>query len=131
MPIPEIEEFAKLLVQHVRDVAIQNCDRQLRPDVHHIIARRWKEAAQRKEPEHFAETIIPDIVDETMFCFLHALDEGVLQMSLKSSDGRVVDLTEEGLGELAGWYAGRGWREAYAQERFANNFPNLGKDPEK
>ena len=46
MPSPEIEEFAKLLVQQVRDVAIGDCDVALRPNAAGPVFKRWKEAAQ-------------------------------------------------------------------------------------
>ncbi len=125
MPSAEIEEFAKILVQKVRDSAIRSSDLILRPDVQHAIAKRWREAAGNGVPETFAKMIIPDIVDETMFYLLQAIDQGLLQLSFKASNGKVVDLTNDGLGELAGWYAGRGWRHRYAEERFADNFPDL------
>jgi hypothetical protein len=32
MPSPEIEEFARILVRHMRDVAIQSCDAALMQD---------------------------------------------------------------------------------------------------
>jgi hypothetical protein len=44
MMTPEIEEFARILVEHVRDAAIRENDRTLREE--HVVARRWKEAAE-------------------------------------------------------------------------------------
>jgi hypothetical protein len=125
MPIPEIEEFAKLLTQRVRDAAIQNSDMNLRSNVQHIIAKRWRSAADSSSPENFAKTIIPDVVDEAIFQLLRSIDEGVLKLQFRSSNGRTVDLTSEGTGELAGWYSGHGWKERYAKERFSDNFPDI------
>ena len=45
MPIPEIEEFARVLIQQVRDTTIQSCDRQLQPDAGSAVAKRWRDAA--------------------------------------------------------------------------------------
>jgi hypothetical protein len=126
MPMSGIEEFAKLLIEKVRDAAVQSCDRNLRPDAQHIIAERWREAARVGVTETFAKVIIPDIVDESMFYLFEAIDQGLLQISFKASDGKTINLTNEGLGELSGWYAGRYWLEKYSTERFAKNFPGIG-----
>jgi hypothetical protein len=45
--------------------------------------------------------VIPDVVDDAVFSLLHAIDEGFLRIKFVSSSGKEVDLTEEGLGELA------------------------------
>ncbi|CAG1009854.1 hypothetical protein PHYC_03758 [Phycisphaerales bacterium] len=117
MTTPEIEEFAKLLVEKVRDAAIQSNDRRL--GANHAIAKRWKEAASGGSPEVFAKMLIPDIVDDTLFYLLHAIDDGLLKLSFIASNGKAVDLSTEGLSELAGWYIGSdGWRARYAKERF-------------
>ena len=121
MTTPEIEEFAKILVQKVRDAAIQSNDRRLGAE--HIIAKRWKEAAASGSPEAFAKVLIPDIVDDTMFYLLHAIDDGLLKLSFTASNGRTVDLSTEGISELAGWYMGSDeWRAKYAKERFVDDF---------
>lgn len=126
MTTPEIEEFAKIPVQKVRDATIQSADVTLRPSVQHPIANRWRDAAGAGTPESFASVLIPDVMDETIFYLLQAIDQGVLQLSFEAPTGKTVDLSTEGLGELSGWYAGHGWREKYAKERFADNFPDLG-----
>jgi len=69
--------------------------------------------------------LIPDIVDDTVFYLLRAVDEGLLQLSFTASNGKVVNLTKDGLGELAGWFAGNGWRQMYAKERFVDDFSDL------
>jgi hypothetical protein len=125
MPNPEIEEFAKLLVQNIRDKAIEACDENLQPAARHAIAQRWREAAPNETPDSVAKVIIPDIVDNTLFQLLSAIDNGQLKLSFTTSTGNVVNLTKEGLGELAGWYAGTTWIAQYSKERFVNDFPNL------
>jgi hypothetical protein len=121
---PGIEEFAKILIEKVRDAAIQNNDRTLNEE--HVLAKRWKNAAASGSPEVFANVLVPDIVDSTLFYLLHAIDDGVLNLSFTASNGRIVDLSTEGLSELAGWYMGSdAWRAKYAKERFVDDFSDL------
>jgi hypothetical protein len=126
MPTPEIEEFARILVQRVRDEAIQSSDRELRPGAGSPVAKRWKEAACDGRPEALASMLIPDIVDDTIFYLLQAIDQGLLQLSFVAWNGKRVDLTTEGLGEMSGWYMGSGgWRAMYTKERFVDDFSDL------
>ncbi len=120
----EIDEFAKILIEKVRDAVIQSSDRCLNEQ--HVVAKRWKEAAARGTPEAFVKVLIPDIVDDTLFYLLRAIDDGLLKLSFTASSGKTVDLSTEGLSELAGWYMGSGaWREKYAKERFVDDFADL------
>ena len=126
MPNPQIEEFAKILVREVRDAAIQSSDRCLSPTAIHVIAKRWRESARAGQLEPIAKVLIPDTVDDTIFYLLHAIDDGSLKLSFTDSKGRTIDLSEVGLGELAGWYSGE-WRETFSKERAPDNFPDLKK----
>jgi hypothetical protein len=118
---PEIEEFAQLLVRSVRDRAIRSSDVQSRPDVEGPIAKRWKAAGVEK-----ADVVIPDCVDGAVFFLLEAIDQGAIRLTFKSSSGTLVDLTQEGLGEMAGWYMGSGgWRAQYSSERLVDDFADL------
>jgi hypothetical protein len=126
MPTPEIEEFAKLLVQNVRDAAIHSGDMALQSDASFPVAKRWREASHNGGLEMFAKVAIPDVVDETVFCLLQAIDQGLLKLSFSASTGKTVDLTTDGLGELSGWYMGSGgWRAMHTKERFADDFADL------
>ena len=127
MPSPEIEEFAKILVEKVRDAAIQSSDRELQPQAGSPVAKRWREAARNATREEFAKLLIPDVVDSTMFYLLHAIDEGLLKLSYSASSGKTVDLSAEGMGELAGWWGGgrEGWLTMYAKERFVDDVGDL------
>jgi hypothetical protein len=124
MPKPEIEEFAKILVRQVRDAAIHNSDRCLSPQATHVVAKRWREAARTGQLEPIAKTLIPDVVDDTIFYLLHAIDDGSLQLSFTATNGQTVNLTKEGLSELAGWYAGE-WNGKYTKERFVDDYSDL------
>jgi hypothetical protein len=65
MSDPEILEFAKILVQHVRDAAIQSCDISASSKTKHVIAERWRKSADgRGNLDSIAKVLIPDIVDD-------------------------------------------------------------------
>jgi hypothetical protein len=129
MPNPEIEEFAKILVEWVRDDAIKTSDMLLRPNGRSPSAKRWREAARDGTPDRVATVAIPDIVDDTIFCLIQAIDQGVLNVSFVASDGEVVDLVSEGLGELSGWYMGF-WIGRYTKERYVDDYSHLD-DPNR
>jgi hypothetical protein len=127
MPIPEIEEFAKILVQQVRDEAVRSIDMALDPDSESVLARRWRKSGASLEAIAMA---VPDVVDSALMHLLHLIDEGLLRLQLVSSGGRTVDLTEEGHGELTGWFLGSdGWVGKYARERFIDDLAYLDKWP--
>ena len=121
MAIPEIEEFAKLLMQHVRDEAVASCDMTRNPNCKAVSAKRWHKKIEAGQIEELLDEIIPDCVDTALFYLLHAVDEGLLQISFKASSGRMVDLVEAGESEMAGWSAmggTEGWRARFSKERF-------------
>jgi hypothetical protein len=122
---PELEEFAELLMRHVRDYAIQMADINARPDARGPTARRWRAADVRG-----AETIIPDVVDNAIFALLHAIDEGDLRLEFISKDGARINLEEDGMAELAGEFIGSdGWRARYSRERFVDDLADPTNDP--
>ena len=128
MPSPEIEEFARILIREVRDAAIQSTDRSLRADAPDPVAKRWKEWPREHTVnlESVVTMVAADIVDDTIFHLLRAIDQELLQLSFTASNGKTVNLTKDGLGELGGWYMGSpGWRAAYAKERFVDDLADL------
>lgn len=127
MPTNEINEFARLLVRHVRDQAIRSCDRQLDPASRTPIGIRWREVLGDSPAVEVARTVIPDCIDEVIFSLLQAVDQGILALSYTGENGETVNLHQDGLGELSGWYMGTGgWRAQYSQERFVDDFADLG-----
>jgi hypothetical protein len=125
MPSKEIEEFARLLVKQVRDRAIRSCDIRLDPEARSVAAQRWR--ALGASPSEI-RTVVPDIIDEAVFSFLNAIDQGMLPLKFSSSTGREVDLAAEGDGELGGWYMGSGgWRAMFSDERFIDDFADLAE----
>ncbi len=120
MPSKKIEEFARILIHEVRDAAIQDLDMCVRLDNQSSTAKRWRRAKMISDPNALRE-LIPDCVDEALFFLLKAIDEGLLKVQFVAADGTVVDLSEEGLGELAGWYSGPGgFCDTYSQMRLTN-----------
>jgi hypothetical protein len=74
-----------------------------------------------------AKVLIPDVVDTVLSHLLYAIDQKLLRLSFTASTGKTVDLPEDGLGELSGWYlgGGDGWRERFARERYVDDFAGL------
>lgn len=120
---PGIEEFARALIHEVRDKAISNCDLLLETD-NSQRAKNLRELVRAGDSRALATRLISECVDETLACFLRAVDSGAMRVSFTASDDKLVDLEKAGLGELAGWYLGScdGWREKYSKERFVDYF---------
>jgi hypothetical protein len=66
---PEIEEFAKKLIEYVRDASIKSSDSDLRPSAPSPVAKRWRQASRDERSLDFARIIIPDVVDESSIFF--------------------------------------------------------------
>ena len=65
-------------------------------------------------------------MDETIFSLLQAIDQGLLRLKFVTSTGREIDLTDEGLAELSGWYMGSGgWRGMFSEERYVDDFADM------
>jgi len=77
------------------------------------------EALSTGDLKRISDVIIPDCVDEAIFCLLHAIDERHLKLTFTAPNGEKVDLADEGLSELAGWYVGGedNWRYRFSKER--------------
>ena len=126
MVASEIEEFAKLLMVHVRDLAISASDVSLDPKANGPTAKRWREIVKTGQSKGLLREMIPDCVDNTLFYLLNAIDQGLLQISFTGSSGKAVDLTELGGSEMSGRYmATEGWRQAYSKQRFSDDNTNV------
>jgi hypothetical protein len=118
MPDSSISSFAEALVRLVRDRAIRNCDALLTPGARSPISKHWQAVLVGKNSKTIGDVIIPDCVDEVIFCLLNAIDDGGLKLTYLDKDGKSVDLLEDGLGELAGWYVGpESWRHEFSSQR--------------
>src|SRR5262245_4497535 len=104
MPSKGVEEFGRTLVEHVRDETVEWCDIIMQPDVRNSAkARRWRAAMDLRDPGMITKVLVPDIVDSVICNLLEAIDNGAIGLTFRSKAGE-VDLTEDGLGELEGWY---------------------------
>lgn len=113
----QIDEFAKFLIQRIRDNAIKSCDTQLYSDnLNSPTTKRWQKARESGNIDKFAETIIADCIDDAIFYFLLAIDKGAFSLSFRMPNGENVALSDALVGELAGWYIGE-WKEKYSRER--------------
>ncbi|KAB2929943.1 MAG: hypothetical protein F9K24_18090 [Leptonema illini] len=124
----ELQEFAQILISEVRDAAIKSADTRLNHQAFNPSASALKAAEKEVHIEDLLKRIIPDIVDETIFSLLNAIDQGLLPMSFKASNGNLIDLAAKGHGELGGWYAGSGdgaWIPKYSNERHVDEFADL------
>ncbi len=131
MPAAEMEEFARLLVNLVRDLAVADVGLSLRPDATDVCAVRWRKKMQAGSPASFAAEIIPDCVNVAIFYLLDAIDNG-LRLSFTASSGKTIDLTEAGGGEMAGYFIGSGgWRAMYSKQRFNDDFADIEIDFDK
>lgn len=117
----EIIQFAQELITQVRDNAIQALTAQLHStNLRSPTTRRWDEAKKSGNFDKFGEVIIADSVDQALFQFFNAIDEGLLKISYSTKD-HLVNLAESEItGELAGWYIGE-WRSEFSKERVYNN----------
>ena len=123
MPSPEIEEFARTLVRHVRDATVRNCDGLLQPQANSPVAQRWRSLGASASD---LGVIVPDAVDETIFSLLQAIDQGLLRLKFVTSTGREIDLTDEDREEIerilpVGWAWGDRYDDAQAgmSERYS------------
>src|SRR5689334_3133986 len=122
MPSSEIEEFAKVLVQQVRDAAIRSTDRRLQENSADPVATRWRKTSPDRSLESIVGMVAPDIVDDTIFFLLRAIDQELLRVSFTASNGTTINLPQDGFGELGGWYMGSpGWRAEFSGERFVDD----------
>ncbi|HEX3625272.1 MAG TPA: hypothetical protein VH280_07595 [Verrucomicrobiae bacterium] len=127
MPSPEIEEFAKLMVEHVRDQSIRDGDRKLQAQANGVGAKRWRELKSRGDLGAISKVLIPDVVDSVLQHLLYAIDNELLRLSFTASTGKTIDLSNDGLGEMCGWYlgGGDGWRERFSKERYVDDFADV------
>ena len=122
MPTGVIEELGKALVEQVRDRAIAACRTRLEPNAKGRKSQSWHRILAGADCGGALERVLPDIVDETIFCLLDAIDHGSVRLASWEPGSEPVDLTALGLGELAGWYIGGDWPQRYSAEPFVNPF---------
>ncbi len=130
----KLNEFAKKIVNNIRDQAIEECDANLSfTNLDNPITKRWYDAMQKGDFKEFAKNIIADAVDSALFHVLHSVDYEDFDIAYKIDDVK-YELGKEYSGELAGYYMGS-WVQEFSQQRYYNDLPNYDnifddEDPE-
>lgn len=117
----ELHRFAELLIRTVRDQAIADCDALASGKMFGPTGERWRELIADQRTGKAVREVIPDIIDEVLFKFLHALDSGDLPLHWRRKDGSYVELYDLGKSEMAGWFVGSDqdcWRARYSKQRW-------------
>jgi hypothetical protein len=113
----DIDEFGKILVQHVRDQSLKEFEVDLRADGESLKAQRWRAALGNLENAESLRVIVRDVVDLTVFSLLNAIDQGFLQLCFSASSGRSTNLCTESIDSLGMSYHGKtGWKTKYSSE---------------
>jgi hypothetical protein len=116
MKTTDTSNFGALLVQRVRDEAIQEGRATLSPDATCVLGLRWRQLGGYG-PQ--MGPIIADIVDVTIATLLRSLDEGRLKLRWKTESGEYVEVTRESL--LRQYLAPDGWRATYSKQAFSQD----------
>jgi hypothetical protein len=127
MPGEVLDEFGKLIIEWVRDRAINVCDNRLDRCSQTAITARWAELIAEGSAEEAIRAIIPDCVDTVISYLLIAIDQEMIKISFARDNGEIAELPEDSVGEVAGWYEGAedGWVQRYSTQRFHDYFANL------
>jgi hypothetical protein len=76
--------------------------------------------------------LLPDIIDQTLFHLLDAIDNGQLPLGWKHNDGSFRDLGDLGQGQMGGWLmmGTGGWLDRFSRQRFFDPLQDLELRPE-
>jgi hypothetical protein len=124
----ELNRFAKALMRLVRDPAIEGADQLISGRMEGPDGERWRHFVTSDDVRRALIALIPEVVDQTLFEFLNAVDNDELPIEWRT-DGSPISLRDLGLGEMAGWLmASPGWRHKYSSQRFFDPFADLKLD---
>ena len=124
----ELEQFAKQFIHCVRDRSISACDKLARGEIGGPDGKRWKNLISNEHCDVFRE-LIPDIVDQTLFQFLNAVDNEEISIAWRTLDGEFLTFDDLGMGEMAGWLMGSpGWRNNFSAKRFFDPLADIRLD---
>jgi hypothetical protein len=114
----ELDEFARQLMQVVRDRAVVACDALIAAAIAGPQGDNWRRVGQ--PASEALQALMPDVVDQVLFELLSAIDSGKLPMSWRDSSGAQQDVEDLGSSETAGWLmmGAGGWRDRYSMQRF-------------
>ncbi len=125
----EIIEFAEKYIRFIRDETISECLSQLRNNTSPC-SKRWKKSLQTGDINDIGQELIPDIVDNALAGVLDAIDNGRIKLKYISDSNVEVDLCQEGLCEMTGYYmsSNNGWRQNFSNQRINDDFSDLNLD---
>ena len=126
----ELDRFARLLIELVRDRAIIACDQLARGTTRGPGGERWRRVVAEESAHDALESLTPEIVDQTLFQLLDAIDNNLLPLLWEAADGSHLTLRELGRWELAGRLAGGEWPRRFSAERFHDYWKDLRLDVE-
>lgn len=110
-----LDEFAKKLIEKVRDETIAGCESTLKNPYSRSPMRLKLNDFDQACVDKVLELVIPKIIDKTIFNLLQSIEGGDIRLVYVSDEGVSCDLEEEGTGELAGWlYGDDGWIASYS-----------------
>lgn len=109
-----IDEFARKLIERVRDDTITSCSVLKNPHSRSPMRLRLN-GLDRDCVDEVLELLVPDIIDDTIFHLLRSIDGGDIRLVYVSDGGARCDLEDEGMRELAGRLFGEdGWIASYS-----------------
>jgi hypothetical protein len=116
----EITRFVRLLVQLVRDRAIDECDRLLDGGLRGPRGERWQSYGRDATTREALRTLIPDVVDDTLAQLLNAVENDLLPLAWQRADGSLVALTDMYRDGMVGPFMDgtEGWRGLFSAKRF-------------
>lgn len=110
------DAYGQSLVVNVRDRAISAAQLRLEPHAVGPTAEHWRRIINNNpDTRETIRALIPEIVDETIFQMMNAIDNMELP----------VCVPDEGLGELAGRYVGSGMWRSYSAYPVFDPFRDL------
>ena len=112
---------AEKLIKNVRDNTIKSCDSQLLKESNSPIAKRWRELVNSGNINELQKTLIVNCIDDTLFHLLDAIDKRKININYITNKNETINLSEAGLGEMAGSYASNNWIEQFSDERFSDD----------
>lgn len=98
----------------VRDQAIVSCDRLTEGLIQGPSGERWRRVMAEESAEDALRTLLPEIVDQTLFQLLDAIDNDRIPLLWRGEDGTQAPLRDVGQWEMAGWLMGGDWPTRYS-----------------
>ncbi len=115
----ERTEFSKKIVELIRDVTIQECITFYIADpANKKRYEHWyKLQSNFNVPKELITKLVFDCVDRTISTFLNKIDNDEISFLYRTDTGRIINLYDEGVSELLGYYL-EDWRRELSKYDF-------------